>query len=173
MRTIILNITMMSIVATIIASAAVGETGHRISSATAMKRWRQDHWEIRAEPGGVCVGIAQYGLDPKGFWGFIQTGPKLTSLELFFDSDGPAQPRDLQISYNDALNPRSARVLNWAGMDSYVVKAGTDLILASFPDLTDFAAYSAGKLIWSEREFHMGKVEAAMLKCWEWQIDHG
>lgn len=171
-RARIINLVAIGVMAIMLASAAQAETGHRLSSATAMKRWKQDHWEIRAEPGQMCVAMAQYGLEPKGFWGFIQTGPKLNSLELFFDSDGPAQPKNLQISYNDALNPRAARVFNWAGMDSYVVNVGTTLLLASFPEVTDFAAYSDGKLIWSEREFHMSKVEAAMLKCWEWQIDH-
>ena len=124
------------------------------------------------EPGGVCVAMAQYGLETRGFWGFVQTGPKLTSLELFFDSFGPARPQNLQISYNDKINPRAARVYNWAGEDSYVVKVGTSLTLASFPEVTDFAAYDGEKPIWSEKEFHMSKVEAAMLKCWEWQIDH-
>ena len=171
MRLIARNLIAFSMVVMAGAPSAQAETGHRLSSASAMKRWKFDHWEIRAEPGGMCVAMAQYGLEPKGFWGFIQTGPELASLELFFDSGGPGQSQDLQISFNDVLNSRSARVNNWAVMDSYVVKIGT-VTLASFPDVTDFAAYSGGKLIWSEREFHMGKVEETMLKCWEWQIDH-
>ena len=151
---------------------AQSETGHRISSASARHRWKQDHWEIRAEPGSICVAIAQYGLEPKGFWGFIQTGTKLSSLEIFFDSGGPAQPKTIQMSYNDGgMNTHSARVENWAGMDSYVVPMGPNL-LADYRTVTEFAAYSDGKLIWSEKEFHMDKVEDAMLKCWEWQLDH-
>jgi hypothetical protein len=132
-------------------SPAHAETDHRIVSKTARHRWKLGHWEIRAEPGGACVAMAQSGAEPDGFWGFIQTGPELSHLELYFDSRGPAQPQTLKVTFNEgAMNTKTARVQEWAGMDSYVVSLSPD-ILTKFRSVTDFAAYLDGKMIWSER----------------------
>ena len=153
-------------------SPANAETYRRIVSKTALRRWKLGHWEIRAEPGGECVAMAQSGAEADGFWGFIQTGPELSNLELYFDSSGPAQPQTLKVTFNGGpMNTKTARVQEWAGMDSYVVSLSPD-ILTTFRSVTDFAAYLDGKMIWSERDLDVTKVDDAMGKCWEWQIDH-
>lgn len=152
--------------------SAHAQTVQRIVSKTALHRWKLGHWEVRAEPGGVCVAMAQSGAEADGFWGFIQTGPELSDLELYFDSRGQARPQTLKVTFNGGpLNTKAARVQEWAGLDSYVVSLSPD-ILTTFRSVTDFAAYLDGKMIWSERDLDMGKVEDAMTKCWEWQIDH-
>ena len=153
-------------------SSANAETVRRIVSKTALRRWKLGHWEIRAEPGGACVAMAQSGAEADGFWGFIQTGPELSDLQLYFDSRGPAQPQTLKVTFNGgAMNTKTARVQEWAGVDSYVVSLSPD-ILTNFRSVTDFAAYLDGEMIWSERDLEVGRVDDAMGKCWEWQIDH-
>jgi hypothetical protein len=154
-----------------VGTTAQAETGQRIKSASARHNWSAGRWEIRAEPGSVCVAIVQYGLKPD-FWGFKQTGPNLNTLELFFDSYGPAQPKTLEMYFNDAQNTMAAHIENWAGLDSYVVSFKPNVMLASFPDRSDFKAVSGNQEIWHVVEFHMHKVEEAMLKCCEWQIDN-
>ena len=155
------------------ANASGDNSYQRVVVAHALKRWVFGHWMVSAEQNSVCRAFFQFNTVTPAFWGFRQTGPKIDNLELFFSSNGPARPQTLQMAFNDAGHfAHDATVETFAGFDTYVISL-RGVTIASFPNVTDFEAFSGDTRIWSEREFNMGKVEEAMVKCWEWQIDHG
>ncbi|MBC7499189.1 MAG: hypothetical protein H7315_01575 [Herminiimonas sp.] len=150
--------------------AAEGKHGfYRVAPATSSHHWEVGHWRIWAEPDGVCRGFNQWDTTRVRFWGFREKG---SQLELFFSSDGPAQPQRLQMSFNDGGKfDYDARVERVAGIDSYVVALGKHST-AIFPNNINFEAFAGGTQIWSEREFNMSKVDDAMAKCVDWQYSH-
>jgi len=142
---------------------------YRIIPVTSSHSWTVGHWKIWAISDDVCFAVNQWDTQKVQFWGFRQKGPQ---LELFFYSDGTPQPQTLQMSFNDGGKFNyDAKVEHIAEYDAYVISLGK-ATTAVFPNVIDFEADAGGNRIWWERELNMSKVESAMNKCWEWQLDH-
>lgn len=169
---IILGLGVAAAMLTASASAATTRTAFGGVEPTQYgKKWSFDDWHVWALPSHECLAMESYPNEtPFRLWGFRQSPG--SRLQLYFGSIENAQPRTVQMSFNDGgqfdYDAEVVRIKDW---DVYSISMRGNA-LSVFPSQLTVEASVGGERVFMNVYNAMGRVRDKMTECLAWQQSH-